>query len=160
MKDISRRDFIKAAGAGALALGAAAACKPGSKKKDQEVEVSEGMPLRTNPNTGDKVSLLGYGCMRWPMTKDEAGNDIIDQEKVDEMVDYAIEHGVNYFDSAPVYLQGLSEAATAKALSRYPRNSYYIATKLSNHRGFEPTYEEGVAMFKRSLGYYNTDYID
>ena len=160
MKDISRRDFIKA-GAGALALGTAAvACKPGSGGKGKDVEVSESMPLRTNPNTGDKVSLLGYGCMRWPMTRDEAGNEVIDQEKVNEMVDYAIAHGVNYFDSAPVYLQGQSEAATAKALSRHPRNSYYIATKLSNHRGFEPTYEEGVAMYRRSLGYYDTDHID
>ena len=160
MKDISRRDFIKV-GAGALALGAAAAaCKPGSDKKGKGVEVSEAMPLRTNPNTGDKVSLLGYGCMRWPMVRDEAGNEVIDQEKVNEMVDYAIEHGVNYFDSAPVYLQGQSEAATAKALSRHPRNSYYIATKLSNHRGFEPTYEEGVAMYRRSLGFYDTDHID
>ena len=160
MKEISRRDFIKA-GAGAVVLGAAAACKSGSKKKgSQEAEVSEGMPLRTNPNSGDKVSLLGYGCMRWPMIKDEAGNEVVDQEKVNELVDYAIAHGVNYFDSAPVYLQGQSEEATAKALSRYPRNSYYIATKCSNHRGFEPSYEEGVAMYKRSLGFYNTDHID
>ena len=160
MGDISRRDFIKA-GAGALVLGsAAAACKSGSGVKAGDTEVSEGMPLRTNPNTGDKVSLLGYGCMRWPMKRDEAGNEVIDQEKVNEMVDYAIEHGVNYFDSAPVYLQGQSEAATAKALSRHPRDSYYIATKLSNHCGFEPTYEAGVAMYKRSLAFYDTDHID
>ena len=161
MKDFSRRDFMKAAGAGALALGAAAACKPGGKGKDKrDAEITEGMPLRTNPNTGDKVSILGYGCMRWPMRRDEAGNEVIDQEKVNEMVDYAIEHGVNYFDSAPVYLRGQSEAATAKALSRHPRDSYYIATKLSNHRGFEPTYEAGVAMYRRSLAFYDTDHID
>ena len=56
MGDISRRDFIKA-GAGALVLGsAAAACKSGSGVKAGDTEVSEGMPLRTNPNTGDKVS--------------------------------------------------------------------------------------------------------
>ena len=160
MGDLSRRDFIKVAGASAVALGAAAACKPGSGSSGKETQVSEGMPLRTNPKSGDKVSILGYGCMRWPMTTDESGKEVIDQAKVDEMVDYAISHGVNYFDSAPVYLQGQSEAATGKALSRYPRSSYYIATKMSNHRMFEPTYEEGVAMFKRSLGYYNTDYID
>ena len=160
MEDISRRRFLKVTGAAAVALGAAAACKPGPGGKGKDVEVSEGMPLRTNPNTGDRVSLLGYGCMRWPMINDENGNEVIDQEKVDEMVDYAIEHGVNYFDSAPVYLQGQSEAATAKALSRHPRDSYYIATKLSNHRGFEPTYEAGVAMYRRSLGYYDTDHID
>ena len=130
---------MRVSGAAAVALGVAAACKPGSGASGTEAQLSEGMPLRTNPNTGDKVSLLGYGCMRWPMTKDEAGNEVIDQEKVNEMVDYAIAHGVNYFDSAPVYLQGQSEAATAKALSRHPRDSYYIATKCSNHRGFEPT---------------------
>lgn len=54
------------------------------------------MTYRTNPNTGDKVSLLGYGCMRWPMKKDENGKDIVDQEKVNELVDYAIERGVNF----------------------------------------------------------------
>ena len=160
MEDISRRRFLKVTGTAAVALGAAAACKPGPGGNTKDAEVSEGMPLRTNPNTGDKVSLLGYGCMRWPMISDENGNEVIDQEKVDEMVDYAIEHGVNYFDSAPVYLQGQSEAATAKALSRHPRDSYYIATKLSNHRGFEPTYEAGVAMYRRSLGFYDTDHID
>ena len=161
MKDISRRQFMKVAGAGALAAGVAAACKPGDGASGPgAVSVSDGMPLRTNPNTGDKVSLLGYGCMRWPMIKDAEGKDVIDQAKVDELVDYAIAHGVNYFDSAPVYLQGQSEQATAKALSRYPRDSYYIATKLSNHRGFEPTYDEGVAMYRRSLEYYNTDHID
>ena len=151
---------MRVSGAAAVALGVAAACKPGSGASGTEAQLSEGMPLRTNPNTGDKVSLLGYGCMRWPMTKDEAGNEVIDQEKVNEMVDYAIAHGVNYFDSAPVYLQGQSEAATAKALSRHPRDSYYIATKCSNHRGFEPTYEAGVAMYRRSLAFYDTDHID
>ena len=118
MGDLSRRDFIKVAGAAAVTLGVAAACKPGPGRSGNETEVSEGMPLRTNPNSGDKVSLLGYGCMRWPMVTDESGKEVIDQAKVDEMVDYAISHGVNYFDSAPVYLQGQSEAATGKALSR------------------------------------------
>ena len=57
------------------------------------------MTYRTNPGNGDKVSLLGYGCMRWPMTKDEEGRDIIDQETVNGLVDYAMEHGVNYYDT-------------------------------------------------------------
>ena len=141
MKDISRREFIKTAGAGALAMGAAMACGTDKgNKQSGRTEVSEGMPLRTNPNSGDKVSLLGYGCMRWQMIQDENGNEIIDQSSVDELVDYAIAHGVNYFDSAPVYLQGQSERATAKALLRYPRASYFIATKNSRKN----TFEEGV----------------
>ena len=126
---------MKVAGAGALAAGVAAACKSGDGASGPgAVSVSDGMPLRTNPNPGDKVSLLGYGCMRWPMIKDAEGKDVIDQAKVDELVDYAIAHGVNYFDSAPVYLQGQSEQATAKALSRYPRDSYFIRTSTLKKR--------------------------
>lgn len=163
MEKISRRSFIKTAGAGAAALGLAA-CKGG--KTTDRVTVVEGtgegeMPLRLNQNTGDKASLLGYGCMRWPMIKDENGRDIIDQNAVNELVDYALEHGVNYFDSAPVYLQGQSEEATAKALLRHPRESYYIATKCSNmsaRPGQE--YEQGKNMYLKSLEYYQTDVID
>lgn len=159
MKELDRRSFLKTVGLGTVALGAAVACgRDGSSSATYEGPAE--MPYRKNSRTGDMVSILGYGCMRWPMITDASGAQVIDQQSVDEMVDYAISHGVNYFDSAPVYLQGQSEAATALALSRYPRDSYYIATKLSNHRGSEPTYEAGVAMYKRSLGYYNTDYID
>lgn len=160
MKDISRRQFIKTAGAGALAFGTAVACGPSKEKEKKtssdDVEVTEGMPLRLNPNSGDQVSLLGYGCMRWPMIKDANGNDIVDQNAVNELVDYALEHGVNYFDSAPVYLQGQSERATAIALLRHPRESYFIATKNSR----ENTFESGVAMYKKSLENYETDHID
>ena len=68
-KNISRRDFLKDVGIGTVALGAAAAgCAPKSGKGSGD---SEGkMELRTNPATGDKVSLLGYGCMRWRMKRD------------------------------------------------------------------------------------------
>jgi len=164
MSKISRRQFIKTAGVGTLAASAVVAC--GDKKTANKITSSvssetqgpEEMPLRSCGE--DKVSLLGYGCMRWQMIKDENGNDIIDQDSVNELVDYAISHGVNYFDSAPVYLQGQSEQAAGKALSRYPRESYYIATKLSNMRSANPTFEEGVAMYKQSLKNYNTDYID
>ena len=100
------------------------------------------------------IGLLGFGAMRWPMKDGE-----IDQEAVNEMVDYALAHGVNYFDSAPVYLRGKSERATAIALLRHPRESYIIATKCSNMRG-EKSFEAGKAMYQRSLEYYETDHID
>jgi len=158
MKDFSRRDFLKA-GAGAVALGAAAACAPGAKKKGKDVEVSEGMPLRTNPNTGDKVSILGYGCMRWQMVQGPDGKQIVDQDSVNELVDYALENGVNYFDTSPVYLQGQSEAAAGIALSRHPRNSYFLATKLSNQSG-DPSFERSVQMYRDSFKNLQTDYID
>ena len=84
----------------------------------------EDMTQRINPNTGDKVSLLGYGMMRLPEKEVIEGATFeLDQENVNELVDYALAHGVNYFDTAPVYCQGLSEQATGIALSRHPRNS-------------------------------------
>ncbi len=114
------------------------------------------MEYRTNPHTGDRVSLLGYGCMRWPVHKNAEGQDEIDQEKVNEMVDFAIAHGVNYFDTAPVYIRGWSEAATGIALKRHPRDKWFIATKAS--RGV--TLEEGRQMYLNSMRELQVDYID
>ena len=157
-KNITRRDFLKIGGAGALAAGAAVACGP-RQNGTPSVRSGEGeMEYRTNPQNGDKVSLLGYGCMRWPMTKDKDGRDVIDQEKVDELIDRAMECGVNYYDTSPAYLQGQSERATGIALSRYPRNSYYIATKLSNFGDSSP--EASKQMYIDSFREMQTDYFD
>ena len=131
--NIDRREFFKTAGSAALVMGGLGwASKGGATAAAAASEEPGGMTYRTNNGNGDKVSILGYGCMRWPMIKDENGKDVVDQENVDRLIDYAIEHGVNYFDTAPVYLQGQSEAATGLSLKRYPRESYFIATKLSN----------------------------
>lgn len=82
-----------------------------------------------NNKNNNQVSLLGFGCMRFPL-KSENGADI-DQEKVFDMVDYAMEHGVNYYDTAAPYHGGESENAIGRALSRYPRSSYFLADKMS-----------------------------
>lgn len=67
---------------------------------------SDKMTYRTNPKSGEKVALLGYGCMRWPLLPSPDGNgNVVDQEAVNELIDYAIAHGVNYFDASPVYIQ-------------------------------------------------------
>ena len=150
---MKRRDFIKISGAAALA----AACAPKGSSLGSEAQ-EEAMEYRTNPNNGDRISLLGFGCMRWPMIKDPSGKDIIDQEAVNEMVDYAIAHGVNYFDTSPAYLQGQSEKAAGIALSRHPRESYYIATKLSNFNDQTP--EASIKMYKESFEQLKTDYFD
>ena len=145
------------AGAGALAVGAAACgAKKTSGPADSQAEGT--MEYRINPNNGDKVSLLGYGCMRWKMIKDEKGKDIIDQDSVNELVDRAIEAGVNYFDTSPAYLQGQSEKASGLALSRHPRSSYYIATKLSNFRDSTP--EASKKMYHDSFEQMQTEYFD
>ena len=163
--NIDRRDFFKKAGSAALVmggLGAVAGCKNGGDSSAAlgmtgKTEPGE-MTYRTNRGNGDKVSILGYGCMRWPMIKDENGRDVIDQEAVNRLVDYAMEHGVNYYDSSPVYLQGQSEQATGIALSRYPRESYFVATKLSNFSNW--TRENSIEMYQKSKENFQTDYID
>ena len=101
---INRRDFFKLAGAGTFASAAALyGCSGKNNRSDSESAAlgeipTDKMVYRTNPTTGDRVSLLGYGCMRWPTRKRADGNgDEVDQEAVNELIDYAIAHGVNYF---------------------------------------------------------------
>lgn len=133
---IGRGEFLKRLGGGAAVTAVAlAGCDKGGVKPSQAVgEVpTDKMTYRVNKEKGDRVSILGYGCMRWPTRKRADGNgEEIDQETVNGLVDYAISHGVNYFDTSPVYVRGWSETATGIALSRHPRSSYYLATKLSN----------------------------
>ena len=120
------------------------------------------MTYRTNPNGNEKVSLLGYGMMRLPYIgdADKEENSEIDQEQVNHLVDYALEHGVNYYDTSPVYCQGKSETATGTALHRHPRNSYYVATKLSNFDEATWSREESMKMYHNSFKNLQVDYID
>lgn len=139
-QEMNRRKFLKVFGGGAVAssaalYGCAPKNEPGAAVALGEVPTDK-MTYRQHPTNGDKVSILGYGCMRWPLKQGSDGKDQIDQEAVNRLVDYAIEHGVNYFDTSPVYVQGMSEKATGIALARHPRNSYYLATKLSNFQNY------------------------
>ena len=150
---MDRRTFLTTTGA-----GAAGALLPGCTSR-QKAPASDGqMEIRVNPGNGDRVGLLGYGCMRWPTVKDSAGRDVIDQEKVNALVDHAIAHGVNYFDTSPVYLQGESEKATGIALSRHPRSSYLIATKLSNFGVADR--EKSLQMYRASFEQLQTSWFD
>lgn len=163
-KEISRRDFLKAAGAGTVVVAAGlAGCKPRNTVSAEGGAMgdvpTDRMTYRTNPHSGDKVSLLGYGCMRWPLRKNAAGKDEIDQDTVNGLVDWAIAHGVNYFDTAPVYIRGWSEAATGIALKRHPREKFFIATKASNQRG-PYALDDCIAMYHRSMSELQVDYLD
>lgn len=159
---LHRRDFLKVVGAGtAVTTAGLVGCKPDRDRISAAGSLGEiptdKMTYRTNPHSGDVVSLLGYGCMRWPLRNRADGNgQEVDQDAVNELVDYAIAHGVNYFDTAPVYVQGWSEAATGIALSRHPRDKYFVATKSSRNN----TYESGVAMYRKSMEELQVDYID
>lgn len=155
MHNMDRRDFLKISAAATAATAVAVSCKDEKPKSGSYGKQELGPEHMASNYPG--IGLLGFGAMRWPMREDDPNT--IDQDAVNEMVDYAIAHGVNYFDSAPVYLRGESERATATALLRHPRESYLIATKCSNHRG-PKTFENGQAMYLKSLEYYNTDHID
>lgn len=165
---MNRREFIQhtaAAVAGTSVLLNACRKQPSDTVGLAEAaDASAGsMTMRRNPNSGDEVSLLGYGMMRLPVENrpgEDAQNAPIDQEEVNRLVDYALAHGVNYFDTSPVYCQGHSEEATGIALSRHPRKNYFIATKMSNFWPESWPFEESKAMFERSLQYLRTDYID
>ncbi|WP_288734598.1 aldo/keto reductase [uncultured Phocaeicola sp.] len=160
--NISRRDFLKAMGMAGATAGLAACGNSTSSSANSDSLKGE-MTYRTNPSTGDKVSLLGFGMMKLPSVGGRSareGNEEIDQEMVNRMVDYAIEHGVNYFDTSPAYCRGKSEHATGVALSRHPRNSYFIATKLSNFAPDTWKRENAIAMYHNSLKELRTDYID
>ena len=78
---------------------------------------------------GEKLSRLGFGAMRLP---EKDGN--VDKPMVEEMVRYAMEQGVNYFDTAWPYHAGQSERVMGEVLSKYPRESYYLADKYPGHQ--------------------------
>ncbi len=165
-KALSRRDFLKAMGLGAatLTIPTVVGCSDNTEITEQEPPKGK-MTYRTNPKTGEKVSLLGYGMMRLPTIESNAsaredGDAEIDQEMVNRQVDYAIEHGVNYFDTSPAYCKGRSEHCTGIALSRHKREEFFIATKLSNFSPDTWSLEAGVEMFQNSLKELQVDYVD
>lgn len=171
MKNIDRREFLKRLGMGTAAISAAALAGCDSKQntvtgnRTSTGEIpTDKMTYRKNPKTGEQVSILGYGMMRLPTIEksegEEVNKDEIDQETVNRLVDYALEHGVNYFDTSPAYCKGRSERATGIALSRHPRDSYFIATKLSNFAKSTWSREKSIEMYRNSLKELQTDHID
>ena len=164
---LDRRDFLKIVGiTAATSTASLYGCAPKAEKAIPEATAlgpipTDKMTYRINPTTKDKVSLLGYGCMRWPTVPAPDGKgEMIDQDAVNELVDYAIAHGVNYFDTSPVYVQGWSEESTGIALKRHPREKFYIATKLSNFSPATWSREESIKMYKNSFKKLQVDYID
>lgn len=164
-KNYSRREFLKRFGVSAastLALLTIGDLPVSAARKNDDSVPQDGplgtdckMSYRVNNSTGDKVSLLGYGMMRLPYKDGQ-----IDQELVNKEVDYALAHGINYFDTAPMYGGGKSESATGIALHRHPRSSYFIATKMSNQDRSLHSFEKSKEIYENSFKYLQTDYID
>lgn len=100
------------------------------------------------------LSCLGLGNMRLPTNPEIEGNPI-DRKAAGDILDYAMKNGVNYYDTAYVYNSGDSEKFLGETITKYPRESYYLATKF--HIISNPDYK---AVFEEQLKRLNTDYID
>jgi hypothetical protein len=150
--NMSRREFLRRIGIGTGSAMALMALRPlnimAQEKNDSKPEANR-MTYRVQHGSQKQVSLLGFGMMRLPD----------DQDEVNRLVDYAMKHGVNYFDTAPVYMHGQSEVLTGNALARYPREKYYVATKMSNMWG-DTSLEKAKEMYETSMKKLRVDYID
>ena len=151
--NMSRREFLRRIGLGTGSAVALMALEPlnvfaDDKTKDAATGQNR-MTYRVQHGSGEQISLLGFGMMRLPN----------DQEEVNRLVDYAIEHGVNYFDTAPVYMGGQSEVLTGNALARHPRDKFFVATKMSNMWG-DTSLEKAKEMYHTSMQKLRVDHID
>jgi len=107
---------------------------------------------------GKKLPRLGLGTMRFPLIEGSTDAGDIDIVKVSEMIDYAISNGINYFDTAYPYHASQSEIVLGKLLAKYPRESYYLATKFPGHQilsSYDPR-----AVFEDQLRKCNVEYFD
>lgn len=102
-----------------------------------------------------KLSLLGFGTMRLPLNPDGS----IDEDQVRQMTRYAIDHGVNYFDTAYPYHNGESERVIGRVLKDYPRDSYYLATKYPGHQILSGGYNPA-EIFEEQLRKCGVEYFD
>lgn len=114
---MKRREFIINS---ALAVGGSVLLSGCGKK---EIKKSENQVVRRKFD-GIDTPLIALGCMRLPMN-----NGKIDMVELDKMVEYAMEHGANYFDTAYMYVEGKSENAIGEILKKYPRESFILADK-------------------------------
>ena len=103
---------------------------------------------------GTKLSMLGFGTMRLPVLE----NGQIDAALTQKMVDYAMAHGVNYYDTAWPYMQNRSETVVGQCLKKHPRDSFYLATKFPGHMVAE-TYDPA-DIFEQQLQKCQVEYFD
>jgi hypothetical protein len=104
----------------------------------------------------ENPSLLGFGCMRFP--KIDPDKPDIDEALAEKMMDEAYQSGVNYFDTAYPYHQGLSEKFVGRVLKKYPRESFYLATKMP---GWElKNVDDAKRVFAEQLDNLQTTYFD
>ena len=161
---LSRRNVLKAVGAGVVGGALYHGLDTlkllpsvGNKLPDPQAGA---MTYRVNPRNGDRISLLGFGCMRYPMLPDALSptGPGVDEAMAVRLAEYAYEHGVNYFDTAWPYHQGVSEVVLGKSLKRYPRESFFIADKMPTY--LNPTREQAEGIFFQQLERCQVEYFD
>jgi predicted aldo/keto reductase-like oxidoreductase len=163
-KLLSRRTVLKAAGAGALGGALLHGLNRFGFPPEQGASLpgpsADGMSRGVKPGNGDRLSLLGFGCMRFPMLpKAIAPNGPeIDEKAAFRLIDHAVEHGVNYFDTAFPYHKGMSEVVVGAALRRHPRSGFHLADKMPTF--LNPTLEKAEEIFAVQLERCRVDYFD
>ncbi len=171
-KPLSRRDFLRKAGL----IGAAAAipavltdCTRGeeishpTRPIPKARAIKGNMSYRVNPNTGNKISIVGYGTMHLPRLRNSSDRNSVEdinQEAVNRLVDYAIDHGINFFNMAPTYCNGQCEKAMGFALSRHPRSRYFVSSKMSNMEPENHSLEASKKIYNKTFEELKVDYLD
>lgn len=150
---MKRREFLK----GALALAALAPAVRLAASVPAAAPDKAALTRRRYKNTDITLPLLGFGMMRLPLSK-PGDSTAIDVDAAEKLVDYAMAHGINYFDTAWLYHGGHSETVTGRLLAKYPRQSYFLATKL--YLGKNPTVADAEKMFSEQLRKCRTEYFD
>lgn len=161
----SRRNMLMKMGAGiagtALAYYGLSRYGGASRTIASRAPLQSGtLTYRVNPKNGDKISLLGYGCMRFPVlsTATSPGSPEIDEPAATALIDHAIEYGVNFFDTAWMYHRGMSQVIMGNALKRHPRSEHFICNKMPTP--MRPTLEVAKETFATQLERCQTDYFD
>lgn len=161
-KTISRRKAIKYLGFGVLAAaGAYSIAKAGvfdNLKQEAENGTLQPVTKRLDKGANLNISLLGFGCMRFPTVQNEEKKRVIDMDKSRELVDYAYSHGINYYDTAYIYHGGASEHAIGTLLKKYPRESFYLADKMPSW--LIKSKERAVEIFQEQLDRCQVEYFD
>ena len=145
---MNRREFLKSALFTTIGAIVLSACKKVATTATNLIT-----KVSTKKYKNLDISVIGFGMMRLPQKNGEP-----DIEKTQKMVDYAIEHGINYFDTAWFYHNGQSEIATGIVLSKYPRNSYYLADKMPLRILKDKA--EVIPTFEKQLEKCKTEYFD
>src|SRR5699024_10538012 len=105
-------------------------CSDDKEETWMEKEKKEAGMQKKNFKDGIRLSPLGMGAMRLPQTEEGFAKPI-DEPRAQEIIDFCIQHGVNYFDTAYIYHGGQSETFLGKALKKYPRENYFVADKFN-----------------------------